>query len=142
MHAASHKKTASSCKAQAVNDTKRGNERLKRFQETCFEIAGVAAPFPFAPHTLCRGRHALPTATATRKPPTMADRQTVTIDGQEYALDNLSDEAKTQLQNLQATDQEIARLNMQLSIAKTARAAYGQALKAELDKTGSAKADS
>jgi len=71
----------------------------------------------------------------------MADRQTVTIDGQDYALDNLSDEAKTQLQNLQATDQEIARLNMQLSIAKTARAAYGRAVKAELDKTGSAKAD-
>ena len=68
----------------------------------------------------------------------MADRQTVTIDGQDYALDNLSDEAKTQLQNLQATDQEIARLNMQLSIAQTARAAYGRALKAGLDKTGSA----
>ena len=72
----------------------------------------------------------------------MADQQTpVTIDGQEYALDNLSQEAKTQLRNLQATDQEIARLNMQLSIAKTARGAYSQALKNELDKAG-AQADS
>jgi hypothetical protein len=72
----------------------------------------------------------------------MADQQTtVTIDGQEYPLDNLTQEAKTQLQNVRATDQEIARLNMQLSIAKTARGAYGQALKAELDKAD-AKTDS
>jgi hypothetical protein len=72
----------------------------------------------------------------------MADQQTtVTIDGQEYPLDNLTQEAKTQLQNVQATDQEIARLNMQLSIAKTARGAYSQALKNELDKAD-AKTDS
>ena len=51
----------------------------------------------------------------------MAEQQTVTIDGQEYALDNLTEEAKTQLNNVRATDQEIARLNMQLSITQTGR---------------------
>ena len=35
--------------------------------------------------------------TDTGQVPTMADRQTGTIHGQEYALDNLSDDAKTQL---------------------------------------------
>ena len=43
--------------AQAVNASKRGNEGLKRFRETCFKIANVAAPFLFAPHTLCRRHH-------------------------------------------------------------------------------------
>jgi hypothetical protein len=72
----------------------------------------------------------------------MADRQTVTIDGQEYDLNALSERARTQLQNLRATDQEIARLNMQLSIAQTARGAYSQALKQELANSADAKTNS
>lgn len=65
----------------------------------------------------------------------MADNpspQTVTIDGKEYPLQELSDKARAQLVNLRAVEQEIARLQMQLAITQTARAAYGQALKAEL----------
>ena len=58
--------------------------------------------------------------------------QTVTIDGKEYPLSDLSDKARAQLVNLRAVEQEIARLQMQLAITQTARAAYGQALKAEL----------
>ena len=58
----------------------------------------------------------------------------VTIDGIQYDLDTLTDVAKQQLINLQVTDGEIARLQTQLVIAQTARAAYAQALKAELDK--------
>lgn len=56
----------------------------------------------------------------------------VTIDGTQYDLDSLSDVAKQQLINLQVTDGEIARLQTQLSIANTARAAYASALKAVL----------
>lgn len=64
----------------------------------------------------------------------MADAQTITIDGKEYALDNLSEAAKSQLANLRIVDQEIARLQQQQAIAQTARYAYAQALQAELPK--------
>jgi len=58
----------------------------------------------------------------------------ITIDGNDYALDDLSADARAQIVNLRVTDQEIARLQTQLAIAQTARAAYAQALKAALDK--------
>ncbi|MCF7996986.1 MAG: DUF6447 family protein [Chromatiaceae bacterium] len=58
--------------------------------------------------------------------------QTHTIDGTEYSLADLSDAAKQQLTNLRICDQEIQRLQQQLAIAQTARAAYANALKAEL----------
>ena len=56
----------------------------------------------------------------------------VTIDNKEYDTDKLSDEAKTQLANVQLTDQEIQRLNIQLAIAQTARNAYAKALNVAL----------
>lgn len=59
--------------------------------------------------------------------------RTVTIDGQQYDLDKLSEQARAQVINLRVTDQEIQRLNHQLSIAKTARVAYANALKGELE---------
>lgn len=62
----------------------------------------------------------------------MAD-QKVTIDGTEYALDQLSENARNQVVNLRVTDQEISRLNQQLAIAQTARTAYANALKKELE---------
>jgi hypothetical protein len=57
---------------------------------------------------------------------------TVTIDGNEYDLEKLSDAAKSQIGNIQVTDQEIARLQQQLAIAQTARQAYARALQGEL----------
>ncbi|MEA3644340.1 MAG: DUF6447 family protein [Lamprobacter sp.] len=63
----------------------------------------------------------------------MAD-QTLTIDGTEYNPADLTDAAKQQLANLRVCDQEIQRLQQQLGIAQTARAAYANALKAELPK--------
>lgn len=62
----------------------------------------------------------------------MSDVQTVTIDGTRYELNSLSDNAKAQLTNMRLADQEIARLQMQLALAQTARNAYAQALKEEL----------
>lgn len=41
---------------------------------------------------------------------------TIKIDDKEYDLDTLSDEAKVQVANLQVTDGEIQRLNMQLAM--------------------------
>ncbi|MDQ7733695.1 DUF6447 family protein [Halomonas sp. SpR1] len=60
------------------------------------------------------------------------NEQTVTIDGSEYNVADLSENARNQVLNLRVTDQEIQRLNQQLAIAQTARTAYARALKAEL----------
>ena len=58
--------------------------------------------------------------------------QKVTIDGVEYAVDQLSEGARSQIVNLRVCDQEIVHLQQQLAIAQTARAAYANALKNEL----------
>lgn len=65
----------------------------------------------------------------------MSDTPKVTIDGTEYAAEDLSDEAKAQFNNVQLADKEIVRLNMQLALAKTARNAYAAALKSALPQT-------
>jgi len=56
----------------------------------------------------------------------------ITIDGTEYELESLSQEALAQLGSLQFVDQEIERLDRQLAAMKTARIAYGRALAAAL----------
>ena len=62
----------------------------------------------------------------------MANTQKIEIDGVEYALNEFNEQARNQLLNLRTTDQEIARLQAQLAIAQTARAAYASALRAAL----------
>lgn len=57
---------------------------------------------------------------------------TITINGEPYKVADLSENAKNQIMNLRVTDQEIARLQQQLAIAQTARAAYANALAQEL----------
>ena len=63
----------------------------------------------------------------------MADeqKQTITIDGTEYNVNDLSENAKAQIANLQVTDAEIEKLNQQLAIYQTARTAYARALQEE-----------
>jgi hypothetical protein len=63
---------------------------------------------------------------------TDAAPKTVTIDGEDYDLDALSEEARKQMIGLQLTEQEMRRLQQQLAILQTARTAYANALKAEL----------
>jgi hypothetical protein len=65
---------------------------------------------------------------------TTTSANTITIDGSAYETDKLSEAAKQHLANLHVVDLEIARLNMQLGIAHTARAAYGVALREALAK--------
>jgi hypothetical protein len=60
----------------------------------------------------------------------------VTIDGVTYKFSDLNENARKQLINVRVTDQEIARLNQQLAIAQTARAAYAMALAQELPGKG------
>lgn len=58
----------------------------------------------------------------------------IKIDDKDYDTDKMSDEAKTQLTNLNVCDMEIQRLQAQLAIAQTARLAYARALSAALPK--------
>lgn len=58
---------------------------------------------------------------------------TITIDGKEYELSNLSENARTQVGNLRVTDAEIKRIEAQLVIFRTARQVYATTLKDELD---------
>lgn len=53
---------------------------------------------------------------------------TVTINDQEYDMDELSEDAKAQLVSLQATDRKINDLKMELAIMQTARNAYARAI--------------
>jgi hypothetical protein len=59
---------------------------------------------------------------------------TINIDGKDYPLESLSDQAKAELQMVQFTDQEIARLTALLMMAQTARNTYANALQAALPK--------
>ena len=56
----------------------------------------------------------------------------IKIDNVDYDLEILSDEAKSQLGNLQFVDAELQRLNAQVAVLQTARLAYANALKATL----------
>ena len=67
------------------------------------------------------------------------DKPTITVDGVDYALDSLSDNAKAQLANIQFVDAQIQQLNNEWAVSDTARIGYTNALKNELAKT--AKAD-
>ena len=52
----------------------------------------------------------------------------VKIDNKEYEFDNLSADAKGQLQSLQFVDTELQRLHAQTAVLQTARMAYAKAL--------------
>ena len=64
----------------------------------------------------------------------MVDKQTQTvmIDGTEYNVADLSENARNQVVNLRVTDAEIEKLKQQLAIFQTARTAYARALSEEL----------
>jgi hypothetical protein len=52
----------------------------------------------------------------------------ISIDDKDYLLEELSEEAKAEIQSLQFCESEIARLNAQLAVVATARIAYRKAL--------------
>ena len=58
---------------------------------------------------------------------------TITVDGTEYDSENISDEAKNQVASLQFVKNEIARLQAQLAVYKTAEVGYVNALKSNLE---------
>lgn len=60
----------------------------------------------------------------------------IAIDGVDYDLDQLSNEAKAQIASLQFVDGELARLNAQAAALQTARVAYSNELKRLLASSG------
>jgi len=59
---------------------------------------------------------------------------TITIDGNDYAIDQLSEEHQNVVMHMQVADQEIARLNTMIAILSTGRQAYINQLGEELTK--------
>ena len=61
----------------------------------------------------------------------MAEKK-VTIDGKEYAVEDLSEKAKQDLVSMQLVDQKIAQNQQELAILQTARNAYAKSLAEQL----------
>lgn len=59
----------------------------------------------------------------------------ITIDEKEYETDDMSDDAKAQLQSLQFVNNEIVREQLKTAALQTARNAYAQALQTALDES-------
>ncbi|MCB1670484.1 MAG: DUF6447 family protein [Gammaproteobacteria bacterium] len=57
----------------------------------------------------------------------------ITINGKEYDLDKLSDNAKGQLSSLRIADQKIAQLQAEIALVQTARNAYARMVQKELE---------
>lgn len=62
----------------------------------------------------------------------MAQPENITINGTTYAFSSLSDAARGHVASIQAVDAEIARLQLRMGIAQTARNAYVGVLTAAL----------
>ena len=60
--------------------------------------------------------------------------QKITIDDVEYDLKDLSEDAKSQLANIQFVDAQLQQLNNEWAVSDTARIVYTNALKSELKK--------
>ena len=60
------------------------------------------------------------------------NEQKITIDGVDYALDSLSDNAKAQVVNIQFVDNQMQQLRNELAVADNAMIGYSAALKKEI----------
>ena len=58
----------------------------------------------------------------------------ITVDGIEYNTEDLSDNGKAQLASLQFLEVQMNKLQNEIAVFQTAKAAYIAALKAELQK--------
>ena len=65
---------------------------------------------------------------------TETEQPIITIDGVEYALNDLTENAKAQIINIQFIDAQLQQLRNELAVSDTARIGYTTALKTELGK--------
>ena len=63
----------------------------------------------------------------------MTDQASITLNGTTYLMTDLSDAARTQVENIQLVDAELNRLQRLAAIAQTARNAYAAALVAAVE---------
>lgn len=61
----------------------------------------------------------------------------ITVDGIDYNTEDLTDNGKAQLASLQFLERHMRDLRNEIAVYKTARKAYAEALKAELQKEAS-----
>ena len=59
----------------------------------------------------------------------------LSIDGVEYSFDEISENAKAQIANIQFVDVRLQQLNNEWAVADTARMAYTNVFKREFDRT-------
>ena len=59
----------------------------------------------------------------------------IEMDGKEYNLADLTDNAKAQVLNLQFVEAQLIQLQNELAVSDTARMGYTRALKSELEKS-------
>jgi hypothetical protein len=64
-----------------------------------------------------------------------SDSETIIIDGVEYNLADLSENAKAQILNLRFVEAQIQQLNNEWAVADTARIGYANALKSEISQS-------
>lgn len=57
----------------------------------------------------------------------------ITINGTDYEIDALSDEARGQVRSMQFIDAELERLNAKIAVLTTARMSYASTLQEVLD---------
>ncbi|EJW12432.1 hypothetical protein A33M_2003 [Rhodovulum sp. PH10] len=114
-------------RALALSHCRRARE--KRWYRSSRQTAKIVTRVWCINRRLAQWHHGI---TAEEKPVRI-----LKIDGVDYDLAGLSAEAKAQLQNIQAVDQELARLQVQAAALKTARNVYVGALKAALEAPGS-----
>lgn len=62
------------------------------------------------------------------------DKSKLTFGGKEYSIEDLSEDAKQQVLNIQFVDERIQQINNELAIADTARIGYSRAIKNEVAK--------
>lgn len=60
----------------------------------------------------------------------------ITIDGTEYDIDALSDEAKANLMSIQFVEAEIERLKNKMAVLQTAKISYARELQSKLPMQG------
>ena len=65
----------------------------------------------------------------------------ITVDGIEYNSEDLSDNGKAQLASLQFLETQLAKLQGEIAVYQTAKIAYVNALKEELNKIPSEETD-
>ena len=65
----------------------------------------------------------------------------ITVDDMEYNTEDLSDNGKAQVASLQFLETQLTKLQGEIAVYQTAKSAYVNALKVELEKIPADKAD-